>query len=131
MIPQPLIAVADIGVTSVWYQSVLGLGNGHGVNEYEQLILGGRMVMQIHRRDAHEHPFLDDPMREPHGNGAILWFKTDRFNDILERIKNPKTHVLEGPHINRDAHHREIWLRGPNGYVVVVAEPMRIRTSRS
>ena len=29
--------------------------------------------------------------------------------------------VLEGPHLNPNANHRELWLRDPDGYVVVLA----------
>ena len=31
--------------------------------------------------------------------------------------------VLEGPEVNPNAQHREIWLRDPDGYVVVLAGP--------
>lgn len=121
MNPQPLIAVANVGATSAWYQAVLGLESGHGGDEYEQLMFDGRMVMQVHRWDAHEHPFLGEPKRQPYGNGVLLWFQTDRFDETMERIKKQRAKVLEGPRVNRNANQREIWLRDPNGYVVVVA----------
>ena len=31
--------------------------------------------------------------------------------------------VIEEPHINPAPQHREIWLRDPDGYVVVIAGP--------
>jgi hypothetical protein len=31
--------------------------------------------------------------------------------------------VLDGPLFNPNARHRELWLRGPEGYVVVVSGP--------
>jgi hypothetical protein len=120
MDPQPLIAVRDVGATSAWYQAVLGLVSGHGGSEYEQLLSEGRMVMQLHRWDAHEHRFLGNPGQPP-GNGVLLWFRADHFDDVLERVRAHNATVLEGPKVNPNANHREIWLRDPNGYVVVVA----------
>jgi len=29
--------------------------------------------------------------------------------------------ILEGPRVNPNANHREVWLRDPEGYVVVLA----------
>jgi len=31
--------------------------------------------------------------------------------------------VLEGPLVNVNAQHREVWIRDPDGYTVVVAGP--------
>lgn len=121
MKPQPLIAVADVEATSAWYQAVLGLASGHGGSEYEQLLDGDLMVMQLHRWEAHGHLHLGDPALQPYGNGVLLWFQTDDFDAALARIRVHGAPVLEGPKVNANAQHREIWLRDPNGYVVVVA----------
>jgi catechol 2,3-dioxygenase-like lactoylglutathione lyase family enzyme len=121
MNPQPLIAVHDVQATSAWYQAVLGLQSGHGGAEYEQLMSAGRMVLQVHQWEAHEHPHLGDPQRKPYGNGVVLWFQTDEFDQALKRIEVNRATVLEGPMVNPNANHREVWLRDPNGYVVVVA----------
>ena len=48
MHPQPLIAVRDVAASSRWYQALLGCTSGHGGPEYEQLVFGERMVMQLH-----------------------------------------------------------------------------------
>jgi len=50
-----------------------------------------------------------------------LWFQTDCFDLLIERVNGQVAHVLEGPKVNPNAGHRELWLRDPNGYVVVVA----------
>jgi catechol 2,3-dioxygenase-like lactoylglutathione lyase family enzyme len=121
MNPQPLIAVRDVQATSAWYQAVLGLQSGHGGPEYEQLMSEGRLVLQVHDWEAHEHPHLGDPHRKPCGNGVVLWFQTDEFDQALKRIEVNRATVLEGPMVNPSANHREVWLRDPNGYVVVVA----------
>jgi catechol 2,3-dioxygenase-like lactoylglutathione lyase family enzyme len=117
---QPLIAVADVQASSRWYQGVLGCKSGHGGPEYEQLVVDGRMILQLHRWDAHEHPHIGRPDIK-HGNGVVLWFQTDQFDDALARIAALPATVLEGPMVNNNAHHREIWLEDPDGYVVVLA----------
>jgi catechol 2,3-dioxygenase-like lactoylglutathione lyase family enzyme len=121
MTPQPMIAVHDVEASSAWYRAVLGVESGHGGPEYERLVSEGRLVMQIHRWDVHEHPRLGDPEGKPHGNGVLLWFQTDDFDAALRRIESAGAEVLEGPLVNRSARHREIWLRDPDGYKVVIA----------
>ncbi|MCH9829657.1 MAG: VOC family protein [Gammaproteobacteria bacterium] len=121
MKPQPLIAVNDVESSSRWYQAVLGLSSGHGGKDYEQLLFRGRMVLQLHRWDAHAHPHIGRPELNPHGNGVLLWFQTAHFDRALQRITRHGATVLEGPEVNANAHHREIWLQDPDGYVVALA----------
>lgn len=129
MNPQPMITVHYVPASSRWYQAVLGLQSGHGGPEYEQLVFEGRTVLQLHHWGAHEHPHehshehphLGDPALRPYGNGAVLWFQTDAFDAAMARVRAHGAQVLEGPRVNPNAHHREVWLRDPDGYVVVVA----------
>ncbi|WP_439889257.1 VOC family protein [Pseudomonas sp. MBLB4123] len=118
---QPLLAVRDVEASSRWYQSLLDCRSGHGGPDYEQLVSAGRMILQLHHWDAHQHPHLGDPQRRPYGNGVVLWFQTDHFDRAVQRIQALAATVLEGPQVNRNANHREIWLRDPDGYVVVIA----------
>lgn len=121
MNPQPLIAVRDVKASSLWYQAVLGVESGHGGPEYEQLVSGGRMVMQLHHWDAHDHPHLGNPGTRSRGNGVVLWFQTDDFDGTLRRIRAQEAQILEEVKVNSSANHREIWIRDPDGYVIVVA----------
>jgi catechol 2,3-dioxygenase-like lactoylglutathione lyase family enzyme len=118
---QPLIAVRDVQASSRWYQAVLGCESGHGGAEYEQIVFEGRMVLQLHGWDAHEHPHIGNPDSKPYGNGVLLWFQTDNFDGVVERAYALRAVVLEGPRVNPNANHREIWLRDLDGYAVVVA----------
>ncbi len=77
--------------------------------------------MQLHHWEADEHPHLGDPAQRPYGNGVLLWFQTERFDEALQRIRASDAVVLDGPLVNPLAHHREVWLQDPNGYKVVVA----------
>lgn len=122
MYPQPLIAVTDVEKTSQWYQTILGLESGHGGREYEQLLYEQRMVLQLHQWQAHEHPHIGDPKRVI-GNGVLLWFESNRFDEMVHKLQTHQVEILEGPKYNPNAHHREIWFRDLNGYTLVVASP--------
>jgi catechol 2,3-dioxygenase-like lactoylglutathione lyase family enzyme len=121
MQPQPLIAVRDVEASSRWYQALLGCESGHGGPEYEQLVYKGRMIMQLHHWDAHEHPHLGNLAAKPYGNGVVLWFQTNEFDAAVSRAKNLQAEILEEATVNTNANHREFWVRDPDGYVVVIA----------
>ena len=118
---QPLISVKDVQASSLWYQGVLGLQSGHGGPEYEQLSFKGRMVLQLHHWDAHDHPHLGNPTSKPYGNGVVLWFQTDAFDAAVKHTLALQATVLEPVKVNSNANHREIWLGDPDGYTVVLA----------
>lgn len=122
MYPQPLIAVADVEKTSQWYQTILGLESGHGGREYEQLLFEQRMVLQLHQWQAHDHSHIGDPKRLI-GNGVLLWFESNRFDEIVQKLQTHQIEILEGLKYNPNAHHREIWFKDLNGYTLVVASP--------
>lgn len=121
MIPQPLIAVHDVEASSAWYQRLLDCASGHGGPEYERLLHDGRLILQLHRWDAHDHPHMGTAGARPYGNGALLWFRTDNLDAAVQRAKAMQAEILEGPRFNPSARHRELWLHDPDGYVVVLA----------
>lgn len=118
----PMIQVADVEVSSRWYQDVLGLESGHGGNEYEMLLSEGQLVLQLHRWDAHEHPYLGS-RHAAVGNGMSLWFETIEFDAAVVRARSSGGHILFGPEYNPNAHHHELALNDPDGYVVVINSP--------
>ena len=123
--PQPLIALADVEAGSRWFQEVLGLSSGHGGREYEMLMDGQSMVAQLHDWEADEHPHMGNPTEPSRGNGVLLWFAADDFDAIMDRVNGSDATILEGPFLNANSGLREVWLRGPEGYVVVVSGPPR------
>ena len=121
MTPQPMIAVKDVPASSRWYQAVLGLHSGHVGPEYELLLAEGRLALQLHHWDTHEHPHFGDPTLAPRGNGAELWFHERAIDAAYRRAVDAGALVLEALHVNPLAGHREFWLRDADGYVIVVA----------
>jgi len=113
--------VADVQKASRWYQEVLGAVSGHGGPEYEQLLVDGTLVLQLHlREEGHHHGPLEDP-GQPVGNGVALWFETDAFSAAVQRIRKAKARIVTDVHRNPNAGHQEIWLRDLDGYLVVLA----------
>ena len=118
---QPLLTCTSVSASSEWYQRVLGFESAHGGDEYEMLMSDGALVLQLHAFDVHEHPSLlreDQPLG---GNGVAVWFETATFDADVDRVHSTDAEVLEDEHLNAAAHHREIWLRDPDGYVVVLS----------
>src|SRR6187399_3228537 len=90
---------------------------------YDRLVSGGKLVLQLHAWDAEDHPNIVDADRAPVGHGVLVWFEVDDFDAAVKRAKALKAEVVLAPHVNEAPQHREIWLRDPDGYVVVVASP--------
>ena len=86
MRPQPLIAVTDVEASSRWYERLLGCESGHGGREYERLVLGGQLLMQLRSFEVeHDHGQIGDPADRPYGNGVLLWFEVDDFDAVMDR----------------------------------------------
>jgi hypothetical protein len=79
--------------------------------------------MQLHKWGDHDHPNLGSPDSAEHGYGVLLWFETEKFDQALQRAQELKADIVEEPHINPNARHREVWIRDPDGYIVVLASP--------
>ncbi len=115
-----MITVHDVEASSRFYQQVLGAESGHGGKEYEQIVRDGALLLQLHHRDAHEHPHLIDEKMGV-GNGVVLWFRTDGFDAAVERVREAGAQILEEPHVNPLAGHRECLFLDPDGYKVAFA----------
>lgn len=121
-----MISVRDVPVSSRWYQQVLGAASGHGGNEYEQVVVDGELVLQLHNLDLdHHHGAMADA--GDLGNGVALWFCVVDFDETVDRIRSGDVavSVQTDVHVNPNANQREIWLRDPDNYLVVIAEPYR------
>lgn len=124
--PQTLIAVRDVRASSRWYATLLGadaLPDHPHRDVYDRIFVSGRMVLQLHAWDEEDHPNLTNREAAPVAHGVVLWFQVDDFDAAVARSRALKAEVVEGPYVNPAPQHRELWLRDPNGFVVVVCSP--------
>ena len=118
---QPMISVKDVQASARWYAALLSLEPGHGGELYEQMLSDGQLILQLHNMEIEdEHgKFRDETISV--GNGVLLWFEVADFDKVVAEAKRLKARVDLEPYINPMAKQREIWLRDPDGYRVVVA----------
>jgi catechol 2,3-dioxygenase-like lactoylglutathione lyase family enzyme len=116
-----MIVTKDVAKSSQFYQKLLDCKSGHGGDEYEMLMVGDTLVLQLHARDTDEHPELWDAEIPP-GNGIGLFFRTDDFDGAVARVRELQAEIVAEPHVNPLAKHHEIWLRDPDGYLVVITD---------
>lgn len=120
---EPLITVKDVAVSRQFYQTLLDCDSAHGGDEYEMLTVEGKLLLQLHRQDVHEHPGMWKPEVLP-GNGVILWFRTDDFDASVAKVRALSSEIVTEPHVNPNAQQHEIWFRDPDGYLVVISDHM-------
>jgi catechol 2,3-dioxygenase-like lactoylglutathione lyase family enzyme len=122
-----MVVVRDVVASSRFYRQALSAESGHGGDEYEQIVSDGEIVLQIHRIDVEDHHGpLADPDK-PLGNGFLLWFEVADFEATVERVRASGATVFRDVHINPNALQQEIWVRDPDGYLVVLAGPSEYR----
>ena len=127
--PQPLLAVRDVRASSRWYARLLDaertseLMHSDHDDLYDRLLCGGRLVLQLHAWDEEDHPNLVNADAAPPGHGVLVWFEVGDFDAAVKRARALKAKIVRKPHVNPAPAHREIWLRDPDGYVVVIASP--------
>jgi catechol 2,3-dioxygenase-like lactoylglutathione lyase family enzyme len=123
---QPLIAVRDVRASSHWYCKLLGadaLPEHDHRDFYNRISRSGRLLLQLHAWDEDDHPNLVNAAAAPIGHGVVLWFQVEDFDSALKRAGELAADVVKEPHFNPAPQHREIWLRDPDGFVVVIASP--------
>ena len=123
---QPLIAVRNVRASARWYGRLLELVSlpEHSHRDvYDRLLCSGDLILQLHAWDEEHHPNLVNADAAPPGHGTLLWFEVDDFDAAVKRARSLLAQVIEEPHVNRRPNHREMWLRDPDGYVVVIASP--------
>jgi hypothetical protein len=79
--------------------------------------------LQLHDWHAdHHHGSIGDP-RQPIGNGILLWFEVDDFQEVVSRARQLEALVVRDVHVNPNAQHFELWIKDLDGYTVVVSSP--------
>ena len=124
VVAQPLIAVRDVRASARWYGTLLGADSlpDHAHRDfYDRVYAAGRLVLQLHAWDKENHPNLVNANAAPVGHGVLLWFGVEDFDGAVAHSRELQAEVILDAHFNPAPQHREMWLRDPDGYVVVLA----------
>jgi catechol 2,3-dioxygenase-like lactoylglutathione lyase family enzyme len=117
-----IIGVADVARSFKWHQSLFGQPETNPAHDYFGQILDtdGTVLLCLHQWGAHEHPPLTSPDHAKPGNGLLLFFRVDDFNETLLRVRTLVARLEEEPHLNPNTGTKEFALRDPDGYYVMV-----------
>jgi catechol 2,3-dioxygenase-like lactoylglutathione lyase family enzyme len=115
-----IIGVADVSQSFSWYQSLLGLSETAPAHDYFGQIVDsdGTVLLCLHEWGAHEHPSLTSPQDAKPGNGLLLFFRVDNFDEALPRARALVSRLEEEPHVNPNTGTMEFSLRDRDGYYV-------------
>jgi len=118
-----IIGVADVARSFKWYQALFGQpATGPAHDYFGQIVdTDGTVLLCLHEWGAHEHPSLESPDHGEPGNGLLLFFRVDDFDEALLRARTLVTRLEEEPRVNSSTGTREFALRDPDGYYVMIS----------
>lgn len=118
-----IIGVADVACSFRWYQRLFGQAETRPAHDdFGQLVDDdGTVLLCLHQWGAHEHPPLASEDSGRPGNGLLLFFRVDDFDDTLRRARTLVDALDEAPHLNSHTGTLEFALRDPDGYYVMVS----------
>jgi len=118
-----IIGVDDVARSFKWYQSLFGQPATRPAHDYFGQVLDsdGEVLLCLHAWGAHEHPSLTSPDHGSPGNGLLLFFRVDDFDEALQRARALVTQFEEEPSLNPNTGTLEFSLRDPDGYYVTIS----------
>ena len=128
-----IIGVRDVAGSFKWYQSLLGQpATEPSHDDFGQIVdTDGTVLLCLHQwadspergtdRLAHEHPPLMSPEKAAPGNGLLLFFRVDDYDEALKRARALGSRFEEEPHLNPNTQTMEFSLKDPDGYYVTIS----------
>ena len=118
-----IIGVGDVGRSFQWYQALFGHPATLPAHDYFGQILDadGSVLLCLHQWGAHEHASLMGPDHGTPGNGLLLFFRVDDFEQALHRARSLVSRFEQEPHLNPNTRTNEFSLRDPDGYYVTIS----------
>jgi len=119
-----IIGVENVARSFRWYQSLFGQPASNPAHDYFGQIhdSDGTVLLCLHQWSAHDHPTLASPETAEPGNGLLLFFRVDDFDETLKRARRMVAELEEEPNINPATGTLEFALRDPDGYYVMVSD---------
>ena len=113
-----MLFAKDVVATSRWYQDFLGMQSGHGGSEFEMLMDGDTLLLELHEIDAdHDHGVATG---KPLGHGVIVFVHVEDPGAALNRARELGIEVVSDLQYNQQARMTEFTVRDPNGYAICV-----------
>jgi hypothetical protein len=118
-----IIGVRDVPFSFNWYQTLFGQAKtAPGHQEWGQICdSDGTVLLCLHQWGFHDHPSLSSPDKATPGNGLLLFFRVDDFEEALLRSRALVSQLDEKPHKNPSTRTMEFSLRDPDGYYVTIS----------
>jgi catechol 2,3-dioxygenase-like lactoylglutathione lyase family enzyme len=118
-----IIGVKDVPASFKWYQSLLGLPATQPAHDDFGRICDadGTVLLCLHQWGVEDHPPLRSPDVATPGNGLLLFFLVDDFDQALKRARTLAARLEEEPHANPNTEAQEFSLRDPDGYFVTIS----------
>ena len=118
----PIIAVKNVELSSLWYRQIFGFRRTHGGNEFAVLVSeNDEILLCLHKWEEHHHPTMTNLSITP-GNGLILYFRTENMNEIRQNVEKNGGNVEEDIQLNPNSLQKEFSLRDPDGYYLTITE---------
>ena len=118
-----IIGVKDVPRSFRWYQALFGQPETAPGHDYFGQILDtdGTVLLCLHQWGAHDHPSLRGPDEGAAGNGLLLFFRVNDYDDTLVRARALVDRFEEEPHVNPNTQAAEFSVRDPDGYYVTIS----------
>jgi catechol 2,3-dioxygenase-like lactoylglutathione lyase family enzyme len=118
-----IIGVGDVAGSFKWYQALFGQPETPPAHDHFAQVVDtdGTVLLCLHSWGAHEHPTLTDPEQAQPGNGLLLFFRVDDYDQTLLRARALVARFAEEPSVNPNTQTREFSLRDPDGYYVTIS----------
>lgn len=118
-----IIGVRHVPRSFEWYQSLFGRPEtAPAHDEFGQILdSDGTVLLCLHEWSAHGHPSLISPDRATPGNGLLLFFRVDDYDEALKRARTLVARFEEEPHLNPNTRTMEFSLRDPDGYFLTIS----------
>ena len=118
-----IIGVRDVPSSFKWYQSLFGQPETAPSHDYfgQLLDTDGTVLLCLHEWGEHDHPSLTSRDMAQPGNGLLLFFRVDDYDDALIRARALVPQLEEEPHQNPNTQTMEFSLRDPDGYYVTIS----------
>jgi catechol 2,3-dioxygenase-like lactoylglutathione lyase family enzyme len=118
-----IIGVKNVAASFRWYQALFGQRKTRPAHRGFGQILDadGTVLLCLHAWGVEDHPPLTSPDEGTPGNGLLLFFRVDDYDQALQRARALVPRFEQAPHRNPNTRTMEFSVRDPDGYYVTIS----------